>query len=97
MYGYSVDSKFDQYDFKTSNELRLKSRLIKSARPVSSYESVPRSCYTNRLSIATQKYKDLATLCNKGIIPKRFREEFLNLPHESSVRDELPETDKEDE
>lgn len=44
-----------------------------------------------------QKYKDLKNLCTKGIIPQRFQNEYLNLPHKMLVPDELAETDAEDE
>lgn len=49
--------------------------------------------YSNRLPLSNVKYKDLKKLCSKKIIPECYHYEYLDLPQELGVRDELPETD----
>lgn len=41
-----------------------------------------------------EKYKDLISLCEKGVIPKRFYNDYRQLPTHSSVKDRLAETDE---
>lgn len=53
--------------------------------------------YKKELGIAPQKYKDLKTLCTKGVIPEIYRKQYLDIPQKPEKRDCLPETDEEDE
>lgn len=53
--------------------------------------------YNSKLPISDAKYKDLISLCEKGVIPKRFHNEYRQLPTHSSVKDRLAETDEEED
>lgn len=53
--------------------------------------------YKKELGIAPQKYKDLETLCSKGVIPEIYRKQYLDMPQKPGKRDCLPQTDEEDE
>lgn len=57
----------------------------------------PISLYQSKLPLSEAKYKDLKELCTKGIVPSRYHDEFLRMPHKSTVPDVLMETDEEDE
>nr|CAD7459612.1 unnamed protein product [Timema tahoe] len=59
-------------------------------------QAAPTPLYHSRLPISAEKYRDLAGLCQKGIIPPRCRQEYLGLPHKSTAKDTLAETDEED-
>lgn len=52
--------------------------------------------YKSLLPITTSKFNDLKKLCDQGVIPRNFRDEYLNLQHRQG-KDLLPETDIEDE
>lgn len=56
-----------------------------------------KALYKQPQPISAAKYKDLKHLCDNGTIPKRFHAEYLNLPYNSGVPDELNDTDEEDE
>ncbi|CAG9790210.1 unnamed protein product [Diatraea saccharalis] len=53
--------------------------------------------YRERLPISVAKYNDLKKLCETGIIPKRFHDEYLRLPNKAKVLDVLNDTDENDE
>lgn len=55
------------------------------------------SVYRSTLPISTLKKQDLQKLCQENVIPKKYQQEFLNLTANNSRKDELPETDQEDE
>ena len=57
---------------------------------------VPIRLYKSRLPLSKEKFKNLEDLCKKNIIPSRYHEEYLSMPHKSSVSDNLTETDEED-
>lgn len=66
----------------------------------STYEKVmnmtPTELYKEKLQISDAKYQDLKRLCNNGIIPKRYHDDYLKLSH-GYVTDALTLTDEEDE
>ena len=53
--------------------------------------------YKEPLPISKAKYMDLKKLCDSGVIPRRYHEEYLKMVYETGKRDELIETDEEDE
>lgn len=53
--------------------------------------------YKEQLPITEKKFNDLKNLCDSGAIPNVFRNEYLNLPFCSTMRDTLNETDIEDD
>ena len=68
----------------------------------SSIDSLP-FLYKERLPISVPKFKDLKKLCDNGIIPNRFHNEYLNLPNKSIIKDDMlndtddDETDKDND
>lgn len=56
----------------------------------------PKPAYSSRLPISTAKFRDLRRLCDSGVIPVKFRDEYLSLPVHDDTQDCLPETDDED-
>lgn len=59
--------------------------------------SEPTQLYFQPLPISEAKYNDLINVCKKGAIPNYLHNEFLNLPHDVSTADCLPQTDDEDQ
>ncbi|KAF0682603.1 Uncharacterized protein FWK35_00039169, partial [Aphis craccivora] len=60
--------------------------------------SVLTQCYKRPLMISLQKRNDLFKLCNDGIIPYEFHEEYFRMHStDSNLPDHLVETDEEDE
>lgn len=56
----------------------------------------PTALYNDKLQISDVKYRDLKLLCDNGIIPKRYHQDYFNLSH-GNVTDSLTLTDEEDE
>ena len=52
--------------------------------------------YYNLLTISTKKYNDLVSLCTKLAIPRHLWDEYLKLPHSSTVPDTLAAPDEEE-
>lgn len=52
--------------------------------------------YMGALPISEKKYKE-TELCIKGAIPQYLHAEYSQLPHDVSIKDCLPDTDKEDD
>lgn len=86
-YGYFDNSEIREYDLKS---------IARSTRHSKTVVNEPIKLYNNILNISAAKYKDLTALCGKNTIPERFHKEFLNMKYDESVRDSLPETDRED-
>lgn len=55
-----------------------------------------KAAYDGRLPVSTAKFNDLKRLCDDGIIPAEYRNEYLSLPTDATTADCLPETDEED-
>lgn len=43
------------------------------------------------------KYNDLLKLCNSGVIPNRYHQEYISLRNNETAEDTLQETDEKDE
>lgn len=54
-------------------------------------------CYNKNLCIGKEKQINLIKLCNDGIIPQKFHDEYLQMTLNITVEDNLPETDDEEE
>lgn len=87
-----VDTNEITMPLATANRrTRKKSTGLETGQPPQ-----PISAYSGKLSISAAKYKDLK-LCDRGIIPADYRNEYLSLPVDDDVADCLPETDAEDD
>jgi len=53
-------------------------------------------CYETSLNISNEKRVDLVKLCNDGIIPQKYYDEYLQMQSDLTINDALPETDDED-
>jgi len=88
-----VDANEITMPLATANRrTRKKSTGLETGQPPQ-----PISAYSGKLSISAAKYKDLKSLCDRGIIPADYRNEYLSLPVDDDVADCLPETDAEDD
>lgn len=78
-------------------ELNFRSLCFRNTRPPvhGGQELELRPAYTGRRPISEAKFKDLATLCRKNVIPPAYHHEYLGLPH-AGVRDQLAEPDAEE-
>lgn len=85
------DSYLDLLSVNLNNQNRLRSTT--SVINISK----PKQLYTSKLPISAQKYKDLRKLCEKKTIPEVYHEEYLSLPFKSTIIDQLPETDEDDQ
>lgn len=57
----------------------------------------PTVAYSGKIPIAKPKYMDLKKMCDKGIIPAQYAQEYLTLPYDGDTRDMLPEENDEEE
>jgi len=85
------DSYLDLLSVNLNNQNRLRSTT--SVINISK----PKQLYTSKLPISAQKYKDLRKLCEKKTIPEVYHEEYISLPFKSTIIDQLPETDDDDQ
>lgn len=85
-FGYEVDADFE-----------IVNTAVKRTKKQTKEMSVLVHAYTSKLKISEAKYKDLAKLCQTNAIPPRYHQEYLSMLQKNTVRDELPETDEEDE
>lgn len=53
-------------------------------------------CYEKKLSVSKEKRDDLLKLCNDGITPQKFHDEYIILHSDFTINDVLPQTDEED-
>ncbi|CAB3225842.1 unnamed protein product [Arctia plantaginis] len=53
-------------------------------------------CYRSQLPISKAKYDDLVKICTDNVIPNCFKQEFVNIPRATNVKDCLPESYIED-
>lgn len=83
--------------FEESNKQELNMDLIiRSRGNTATINNGPAHLYHSELNISAAKYKDLVDLCNKNIIPYRYHDEYVNMKHDGTVPDVLPETDADD-
>lgn len=52
--------------------------------------------YKKKLPISVKKYNDILKLCNSGVIPNRYHQEYISMKRNETVEDTIGETDKED-
>jgi hypothetical protein len=57
---------------------------------------LPGQLYRQRIPVNKLKYRDLTNLCNQGVIPEVYHEEYRSLPNGTKAPDTLPESDEED-
>ena len=61
------------------------------------HRELPPPAYAEPIGIAPAKYNDLVNLCDKGVIPVEYRQEYRSMPSNKRVLDELNEADEEDD
>lgn len=85
-YGFCTDSENQCVDL---------SFLIRSRQSRQRLQA-PMVAYSAKIPIAKPKYMDLKKMCDKGIIPAQFVQEYLALPYDGNTRDLLPEESDEE-
>ena len=90
-----------RYSFRDTAEISVPLALncrrtrVQKCQKEETAQAQPLPAYSSRLPISAAKFKDLKRLCEGGIIPVKYHNEFLSLPVDDDVRDCLPETDEE--
>ena len=74
----------------------MKDDAQKESLPIFAKPKQLNTKYTSSLPITKTKYNDLKKLCDKGVIPKIFHDEYYNFPN-CNGKDVLIDTDVEDE
>ena len=94
---FQVDDGQATYSTRASNDrmIKIMFRRQNRGRPGREIE-LPPFVYDGPLGLAPAKYKDLMALCDKGVIPQDNRAEYRAMFPDRKVRDELDQTDEED-
>ncbi|XP_062602831.1 uncharacterized protein LOC134264549 [Saccostrea cucullata] len=92
------DTIYFKYEFDDEfRAMPLQGRKRKSKVDCMQLHQYPlKPLYTHRIPISEAKYKDLQTLCQRGLIPRAHQDFFKALPHEGDT-DALPEPNGSDE